>query len=113
MSNCIDITSEQLCYIPCNFCNIVLAVSVPYSSLFDIVTVRCEHCTNLWSVNMAAAFQSLSCQEVQTPNHARQDYRTADLGSSSNCNKFSMPSPTNNIVSEEKVVNRRKLITYL
>ena len=40
-------------------------VSVPCSSLFDIVTVRCGHCTNLWSVNMAAAFQSLSWQDVQ------------------------------------------------
>ena len=40
-------------------------VSVPCSSLFDIVTVRCGHCTNLWSVNMAAAFQSLSWQDAQ------------------------------------------------
>ncbi|KAI3781927.1 hypothetical protein L2E82_11955 [Cichorium intybus] len=51
-SSCID---EQLCYIPCTFCNIVLAVNVPCSSLFDIVTVRCGHCTNLWSVNMGMA----------------------------------------------------------
>lgn len=65
MSSCIDVAPEQLCYIPCNFCNIVLAVSVPCSSLFDIVTVRCGHCTNLWSVNMAAAFQSLPWQDVQ------------------------------------------------
>ncbi|CAI0389308.1 unnamed protein product [Linum tenue] len=57
MSSCIDMVPEQLCYIPCNFCNIVLAVSVPCSNLLDIVTVRCGHCTNLWSVNMAAAFQ--------------------------------------------------------
>lgn len=40
-------------------------VSVPCSSLFDIVTVRCGHCSNLWSVNMAAAaFQSLSWQHL-------------------------------------------------
>ncbi|KAK6236190.1 hypothetical protein SCA6_011527 [Theobroma cacao] len=25
MSSCIDVAPEQLCYIPCNFCNIVLA----------------------------------------------------------------------------------------
>ncbi|XVF48078.1 hypothetical protein PTKIN_Ptkin03bG0162100 [Pterospermum kingtungense] len=106
MSTCIDVAPEQLCYIPCNFCNIVLAVSVPCSSLFDIVTVRCGHCTNLWSVNMAAAFQSLSWQDVQAPNYATQDYRT-DLGSSSKCNtnKFSMRPPANN-VTEERVVNR-------
>ncbi|XP_007013479.2 PREDICTED: axial regulator YABBY 5 isoform X2 [Theobroma cacao] len=104
MSSCIDVAPEQLCYIPCNFCNIVLAVSVPCSSLFDIVTVRCGHCTNLWSVNMAAAFQSLSWQDVQAPNYATQDYRT-ELGSSSKCNKLSMRAPANN-VTEERVVNR-------
>ncbi|GJT26016.1 axial regulator YABBY 1 [Tanacetum coccineum] len=47
-------TSEQLCYVQCNFCDIVLAVSVPCSSLFTTVTVRCGHCTNLLSINMRA-----------------------------------------------------------
>ncbi|PSS35975.1 Axial regulator YABBY like [Actinidia chinensis var. chinensis] len=44
--------SEQLCYVHCNFCSTVLAVSVPCSSLFKTVTVRCGHCTKLLSVNM-------------------------------------------------------------
>ncbi|KAF8028491.1 hypothetical protein BT93_E1188 [Corymbia citriodora subsp. variegata] len=44
--------NEQLCYVHCNFCDTVLAVSVPCSSLFKTVTVRCGHCTNLLSVNM-------------------------------------------------------------
>ncbi|KAI4298104.1 hypothetical protein MLD38_017071 [Melastoma candidum] len=82
----IDIgAAEQLCYIPCDFCNIVLAVSVPCANLFDIVTIRCGHCCNLWSVNMAAAFQSLSWQDFQAP---KQDYRMIDqlVGSSSNGN---------------------------
>ncbi|XP_044470990.1 axial regulator YABBY 5-like [Mangifera indica] len=104
MSSCTDAGPEQLCYIPCNFCNIVLAVSVPCSSLFDIVTVRCGHCSNLWSVNMAAAFQSLSWQDVQAPNNT-PDYRV-DLGSSSKCNnKISLRPPTHH-VPEERVVNR-------
>ncbi|XP_023757872.1 axial regulator YABBY 1 isoform X2 [Lactuca sativa] len=47
-------TPEQLCYVQCNFCETVLAVSVPCSSLFTTVTVRCGHCTNLLSVNMRA-----------------------------------------------------------
>ncbi|KAK8964033.1 Protein YABBY 4 [Platanthera guangdongensis] len=46
--------SEQLCYVHCKFCDTVLAVSVPYSSLFKTVTVRCGHCSNLLSVNMRA-----------------------------------------------------------
>ncbi|XP_022957809.1 axial regulator YABBY 5-like [Cucurbita moschata] len=43
---------EQLCYVHCNICDTVLAVSVPCSSLFKTVTVRCGHCTNLLPVNM-------------------------------------------------------------
>ncbi|KAK4365234.1 hypothetical protein RND71_016592 [Anisodus tanguticus] len=39
--------SEQLCYVHCNVCDTVLAVSVPCTSLFKTVTVRCGHCTNL------------------------------------------------------------------
>ncbi|OIT03983.1 PREDICTED: protein YABBY 4-like [Nicotiana attenuata] len=39
--------SEQLCYVHCNICDTVLAVSVPCTSLFKTVTVRCGHCTNL------------------------------------------------------------------
>lgn len=46
------LSSEQLCYVHCDFCDTVLAVSVPCSSLFKTVTVRCGHCTNLLSVNM-------------------------------------------------------------
>ncbi|CAH1449091.1 unnamed protein product [Lactuca virosa] len=73
-STCTDVAaaeavSEQLCYIHCNFCNIVLAVSVPCSSLYDTVTVRCGNCTNMWPVNvgMAAAFhQSLSAGSTST-----------------------------------------------
>ncbi|GFZ01936.1 plant-specific transcription factor YABBY family protein [Actinidia rufa] len=59
--------SEQLCYVHCNICDTVLAVflfsppfisknpirvSVPCTSLFKTVTVRCGHCTNLLPVNM-------------------------------------------------------------
>ncbi|KAL8142199.1 hypothetical protein V2J09_015231 [Rumex salicifolius] len=46
--------AEQLCYVHCTFCDTVLAVSVPCSSLFKTVTVRCGHCSNLLSVNMRA-----------------------------------------------------------
>ncbi|KAJ8753250.1 hypothetical protein K2173_017866 [Erythroxylum novogranatense] len=107
MSSGVDVVPEQLCYIPCNFCNIVLAVSVPCSSLFDIVTVRCGHCTNLWSVNMAAAFQSLSWQDVQAQPYSSPEYRI-DMGSSSkSSNKFSSLRPfSNNVPAEQRVVNR-------
>ncbi|CAH2069092.1 unnamed protein product [Thlaspi arvense] len=45
-------SSEQLCYVHCSFCDTVLAVSVPPSSLFKTVTVRCGHCSNLLSVTV-------------------------------------------------------------
>ncbi|XP_056162414.1 axial regulator YABBY 5-like [Syzygium oleosum] len=105
MASCVDIAStEQLCYIPCNFCNIVLAVSVPCSSMLDIVTIRCGHCSNLWSVNMAAAaLQSFTnWQDFQAP---RQDYKI-DMGSSSKGNnKITMRAPSAT-VTEQRVVNR-------
>ncbi|EAZ31462.1 hypothetical protein OsJ_15599 [Oryza sativa Japonica Group] len=43
---------EQLCYVHCNFCDTILAVGVPCSSLFKTVTVRCGHCAKLLSVNL-------------------------------------------------------------
>ncbi|XP_065864114.1 axial regulator YABBY 3 isoform X2 [Euphorbia lathyris] len=45
-------SSDQLCYVKCEFCETVLAVSVPCSSLFKTVTVRCGHCTNLLTVTV-------------------------------------------------------------
>ncbi|CAI9285796.1 unnamed protein product [Lactuca saligna] len=121
-SSCIDVAaaSEQLCYIPCNFCNIVLAVSVPCSSLFDIVTVRCGHCTNLWSVNMgmAAAFhQSFSnsnsssqdCtshhQHGQASNHTPPNYRV-DLGSASKYNNRMPMRPSPTSITNDPKINR-------
>ncbi|XP_022960833.1 axial regulator YABBY 5-like [Cucurbita moschata] len=117
MASCLDIAPEQLCYIPCNFCNIVLAVSVPCSSLFDIVTVRCGHCTNLWSVNMAAAFQALSWQDVQVPNYNLYSCNGPDFqgdfgsssssSSSSKCENNKMEIRANTTMgTEERVVNR-------
>ncbi|CAL1414606.1 unnamed protein product [Linum trigynum] len=124
MSSCIDMVPEQLCYIPCNFCNIVLAVSVPCSNLLDIVTVRCGHCTNLWSVNMAAAFQySLSSWHhhhqvgngYQNNNVAsNQNYHHAAAGSSSSSAKSSpattkLPAARSLAaanLAEERIINR-------
>ncbi|XP_042492242.1 axial regulator YABBY 5-like isoform X2 [Macadamia integrifolia] len=108
MSNCNDVTSAQLCYIPCNFCNITLAVSVPCSSLFDMVTVRCGHCSNLWSVNMAAALQSLSWKEqLQAQNLSSADYRTTDLASSSSSKRNNkVPNQATNTHSEERIITR-------
>ncbi|XP_057805559.1 axial regulator YABBY 1-like [Salvia miltiorrhiza] len=54
--------SGQLCYVHCKFCDTVLAVGVPCTSLFKTVTVRCGHCSNLLSVNMRGSL-------LPSPNH--------------------------------------------
>ncbi|CAL0313402.1 unnamed protein product [Lupinus luteus] len=79
--------SEQLCYVHCNICDTVLAVSVPCTSLFKTVTVRCGHCTNLLPVNMRGLF-------LPSPNqfHLGHSY----FSPSHNLLQEEMPNPTPN-----------------
>ncbi|KAJ9698958.1 hypothetical protein PVL29_007835 [Vitis rotundifolia] len=86
----LDITPERVCYVHCNFCNTILAVSVPCASLFTIVTVRCGHCANLLSVNMGALLQTVPTQDLQSQKQQLScGNPSEDCGSSSKCNKFS------------------------
>ncbi|KAI3416819.1 uncharacterized protein J3R85_015086 [Psidium guajava] len=74
--------AEQLCYVHCNFCDTVLAVSVPCTSLFKTVTVRCGHCSNLLSVNMRGLLLP-SANQLQlghnffTPQNLMEEIRNA------------------------------------
>ncbi|KAK3040166.1 hypothetical protein RJ639_028416 [Escallonia herrerae] len=84
----LDTSSERVCYVHCNFCNTILAVSVPSSSMSTIVTVRCGHCANLLSVNMGALLQTFPLQDhLQKPQSSFED-AIKDSGSSSKCNRF-------------------------
>ncbi|KAI3461233.1 hypothetical protein Pfo_017896 [Paulownia fortunei] len=83
----VDMTSERVCYVHCNFCNTILAVSVPCSSMFTIVTVRCGHCANLLSVNMGALLQSVHLQDFQK-QQSITEAAVKDSGSSSKCNRI-------------------------
>ncbi|WOL08933.1 protein YABBY 2-like isoform X1 [Canna indica] len=84
-----QIIPEQVCYIHCNFCNTILAVSVPGHSLFNIVTVRCGHCANLLSVNMGNILhQAFPLQDLQN-NFGFQSNRL-DFGSSSKYSRNSL-----------------------
>ncbi|GMJ10114.1 YABBY5 [Hibiscus trionum] len=107
MSSSNNSAPEQLCYIPCNLCNIILAVNVPCSSLFETITVRCGQCSNLCSVNMAASFQSRAGKDIQVPSYTSSEYRI-DLGSSSRCKNKQLPKrPTAlSTTTPERVVNR-------
>ncbi|KAM7497006.1 hypothetical protein LguiA_021420 [Lonicera macranthoides] len=97
----LDITSERVCYVHCNFCNTILAVSVPCSSMCTIVTVRCGHCANLLSVSMGTLLQTLPLQDVHQKQqsssielHGSNEYMSGSSSSSSKCiNKFSSFKP--------------------
>jgi len=58
----IFLSNNNICFV---FENGYWQVSVPYSSLLTIVTVRCGHCANLLSVNMGASLQAFPPQEPQ------------------------------------------------
>ncbi|KAL2925963.1 Axial regulator YABBY 4 [Bienertia sinuspersici] len=71
---------EQICYVQCSFCSTILLVSVPYSSMSMVVTVRCGHCTGLLSVNMLKAsfvpfhlFSSLNQDQFMNKNQEEVD----------------------------------------
>lgn len=84
--------AERVCYVHCNFCNTILAVSVPCNNMFTLVTVRCGHCSNLLSVNMGASVQVLPPQDSQPGNKQQQvsggDW-SKDRGSSSSSSSSS------------------------
>ncbi|CAA0836023.1 Putative axial regulator YABBY 2 [Striga hermonthica] len=83
-----ELTSERVCYLQCNYCNTILAVSVPYGSMMTFVTVRCGHCANLLSANMAALLQSVHLQDFQLHKQQSVTANYKDGGSSSKCNRF-------------------------
>ncbi|KAJ6947751.1 hypothetical protein NC651_002198 [Populus alba x Populus x berolinensis] len=69
-------------------------VSVPSSSLFNIVTVRCGHCGNLLSVNMGASLQTLPLQDPQKLLLINSEDLNKNFGSSSKCNKVTASEST-------------------
>lgn len=86
----LEFTTERVCYVQCNFCNTVLAVSVPCNSTTTVVTVRCGHCVNLFSVNMGPMLHSLPLQDLQKVQRQPSGLVNArrDCGSSSELNMF-------------------------
>lgn len=89
--------ADHVCYVNCNFCNTILAVSVPGSTMFNIVTVRCGHCANLLSVNLGGTLhQSTGIPYSQSKSLQNNNMRALDqhgimeCGSSSSkkCNKM-------------------------
>ncbi|XP_006664216.1 protein YABBY 6 [Oryza brachyantha] len=65
--------AEHVCYVHCNFCNTILAVSVPGNSMLNIVTVRCGHCTNLLSVNLRGLMHSAPALQDHHHHHLQEN----------------------------------------
>nr|XP_016460318.1 PREDICTED: putative axial regulator YABBY 2 isoform X2 [Nicotiana tabacum] len=113
----LDITyspsSERVCYVHCNFCNTMLAVSVPCNSMMTIVTVRCGHCANLLSVNIGSLLQSLPLQDLQQQRQQSSIIEDASkaCGSSSSTNyhRFSAIATTPEDDQPRTMPIRRKL----
>ncbi|KAL6880579.1 hypothetical protein ACP4OV_012144 [Aristida adscensionis] len=64
--------SEHVCYVNCNYCNTILVVNVPNSCSYNIVTVKCGHCTMVLSVDLSPYHQARSVQENQVQNRGLQ-----------------------------------------
>ncbi|XP_049409030.1 putative axial regulator YABBY 2 isoform X1 [Solanum stenotomum] len=89
-------SSERVCYVHCNFCSTILAVSIPCNGMMTIVTVRCGHCANLLSVNISPSLQSLPIQDLQQRQNepSIEDGMSRGYGSSSSStNSFHRFSP--------------------
>ncbi|KAG2630846.1 hypothetical protein PVAP13_3KG553300 [Panicum virgatum] len=103
--------ADHVCYVHCNFCNTVLAVSVPGNSMLNIVTVRCGHCANLLSVNLRALMHSLPEQQDQLQNIKAHGINGSHLEFGSSSSKFRLPmmySPQNeHLLLQEQTLSAR------
>ncbi|KAJ1379619.1 YABBY protein [Sesbania bispinosa] len=112
--------SEQLCYVHCNICDTILAVSVPCTSLFKTVTVRCGHCTNLLpglllpspnQFHLGHSFFSPPHNLLEEMPNQSQNFLMNHTNASSN--DFSMPARTAVAADHElprpPTINRRTL----
>ncbi|KAJ7950895.1 YABBY protein [Quillaja saponaria] len=103
--------TDKLCYVHCNFCDTVLAVSVPSTSLFKTVTVRCGHCTNLLSVNMrglvlpAANNNQLHLGQYAffNPQNLMEEVRSAPASSNMLINQLPIPNNSFMPVQPEEI----------
>nr|AOX47503.1 YAB2.1 [Zea mays subsp. mays]AOX47504.1 YAB2.1 [Zea mays subsp. mays]AOX47505.1 YAB2.1 [Zea mays subsp. parviglumis] len=79
---------EHVCYVHCNFCNTILAVSVPGHSMLNMVTVRCGHCTSLLSVNLRGLIQSLP---VVQNHYSQEHFKVQNFSFTENYPEYAAP----------------------
>lgn len=81
-----------MCYVHCNYCNTILAVSVPGNSMLNIVTVRCGHCTNLLSVNLRGLMHSAPVQDHLQQENLSKVHSTSGFRDQSGHSEFGSSS---------------------
>ncbi|KAF9664849.1 hypothetical protein SADUNF_Sadunf16G0060800 [Salix dunnii] len=94
----LDMASERVCYVHCNFCNTILVVNIPCSTNsveLDTVTVRCGHCANLLSLNTGSLLHTAHLQDSHKQNLLYQDLNEGSQSSSTG-NKVSALEPSRN-----------------
>ncbi|RVW72685.1 Protein YABBY 2 [Vitis vinifera] len=72
-----------------------MEVSVPCTSVFNAVTIRCGHCANLLSVNMGALLQTVPLHDLQKENLLFQA-SSKECGSSSKFHKVAAMDSSDN-----------------
>uniref|UniRef100_A0A6N2NCW9 Uncharacterized protein n=1 Tax=Salix viminalis TaxID=40686 RepID=A0A6N2NCW9_SALVM len=94
----LEIASERVCYVHCNFCNTILVVNIPCSNNsieLNTVTVRCGHCANLLSLNTGSLLQTAHLQDSHKQNLVYQDLSEGSQSSSAG-DKVSALEPSRN-----------------
>ncbi|KAJ1253624.1 hypothetical protein BS78_K225300, partial [Paspalum vaginatum] len=64
--------SDHVCYVNCNYCNTILVVNVPNSCSYNIVTVKCGHCTMVLSMDLSPFHQGTHCSRQVIQNRGLQ-----------------------------------------
>ncbi|CAM0905378.1 unnamed protein product [Alopecurus aequalis] len=90
----VQFASEPVCYVNCNYCNTILVVNVPNNCSYNIVTVRCGHCTMVLSMDLGPFHQARIAQEHQ--NRASNNFGSYEPATARNQRTLSMyPMPNN------------------
>ncbi|XP_057950335.1 axial regulator YABBY 4 [Malania oleifera] len=119
---------DQICYVQCGLCTIILVVSVPSSCLSMVrVPVRCGRCMGILSVNMTKAsfaplrpFPSLnqaelkdqeSCPEEKEAQEAFKN-RCLSMVAASNTEDGDIVVPTNPVINKHQEKRKRPSTAY-
>ncbi|NP_001149388.1 Protein YABBY 1 [Zea mays] len=92
--------SEHACYVNCNYCNTILVVNVPSSCSYNVVTVKCGHCTMVLSMDLSPFHQQARTvpdnQVVQNRGFQYNNFGSYEQASSRNLRTPPMYPVSNN-----------------